>query len=94
MATSLIENLTAAFDPGQFNDEYRAALLQIIEKKVAGEVIEVPAEPAPSKVVDLMEALKASVEATRSKGAAAGDGARAEKADEAPPARRRKAAAS
>lgn len=67
MATSLIDNLTAAFDPGQFTDEYRAALLGIIEKKVAGEVIEAPAEPEPSKVVDLMEALKASVEATKAR---------------------------
>lgn len=67
MATSLIDNLTAAFDPGQFTDEYRAALLGIIERKVAGEIIEAPAEPEPSKVVDLMEALKASVEATKTR---------------------------
>jgi DNA end-binding protein Ku len=71
MAKGLIENLTEEFDPTQFKDEYREALLDIVEKKVAGEEIEVIAEAEPTKVVDLMEALKASVEATKKKGASA-----------------------
>jgi DNA end-binding protein Ku len=70
MAKGLIENLTDQFDPGQFHDEYREALLGIVEKKVAGEEIEVIPEAEPTRVVDLMEALKASVAATK-KGAAA-----------------------
>ncbi|HYZ10929.1 MAG TPA: Ku protein [Actinomycetota bacterium] len=83
MAESLIENLTESFDPSAYRDEYREALLEIVEKKVAGEEIEVIEAPEPSKVVDLMEALKQSVEQTK----------------KAPPkkktqARRRKAAAS
>lgn len=66
MARSLIENLTEPWDPEQYSDEYREALLEIVEKKVAGEEIEVIAEPeAPEKVVDLMDALKKSVEATK-----------------------------
>ena len=69
MARSLIENLTDEFKPEQFRDEYREALLQIVEKKVAGEEIEVIPEPEPTKVVDLMQALKASVEATKKKAA-------------------------
>jgi DNA end-binding protein Ku len=66
MARSLIENLTDEWDPDKYSDEYREALLQLIEKKVAGEEIEyvAPPEEAP-KVVDLMEALRQSVEATQ-----------------------------
>ena len=64
MAQSLIDNLTDDWDPDRYHDEYREALMEIVEKKVAGEEIEViePAEPA--KVTDLMDALKQSVEAT------------------------------
>jgi DNA end-binding protein Ku len=69
MAKSLIDNLTDAFKPELFKDEYREALLDIVEKKVAGEEIEVVPEPEPTKVVDLMEALKASVEQTKKKAA-------------------------
>lgn len=66
MARSLIENLTEEWDPEQYADEYREALLGIVEKKVAGEEIEViPEEEAPEKVVDLMDALKKSVDATK-----------------------------
>src|SRR5712691_6316695 len=71
MAKSLIDNLTEDFKPEQFRDEYREALLGIIEKKVAGEEIEVVKEPEETKVVDLMEALKASVAATKKKTASA-----------------------
>ncbi|MGH2556406.1 MAG: Ku protein, partial [Actinomycetota bacterium] len=55
--------------PDAFQDEYRVALLGIIEMKVAGVEIEVVPEPEPTKVVDLMEALKASVEASKKKAA-------------------------
>jgi DNA end-binding protein Ku len=65
MAQTLIENLTADWDPTQFKDEYREALLRIVEAKINGEEIEVvEAEPA-AKVVDLMDALKASVAAAK-----------------------------
>jgi DNA end-binding protein Ku len=67
MARSLIDNLTGDFKPDEFKDEYREALLGVVEKKVAGEEIEAVPEPEPTKVVDLMEALKASVEATKKK---------------------------
>ena len=70
MARSLIDNLTQEFHPEEFKDEYREALLRIVEKKIAGEEIEVIPEAEPTKVVDLMEALKASVEATKKKTAA------------------------
>ena len=65
MAQTLIDNLTADWDPGEFKDEYREGLLRIVEAKINGEEIEVvEAEPA-AKVVDLMEALKASVAAAK-----------------------------
>jgi DNA end-binding protein Ku len=65
MARSLIESLTGDWDPEQYRDEYREALLQIVEKKLAGEEITVAPEPEPTRVVDLMQALKASVEAAK-----------------------------
>jgi DNA end-binding protein Ku len=74
MAKQLIENLTASWDPGAYRDEYRQALLGIVEKKMAGEEIEVVPEEAPARVVDLMEALKASVEAAKSGEAPAASG--------------------
>jgi DNA end-binding protein Ku len=67
MAKTLIDNLTDEFDPTQFKDEYRQALLQIVDAKVEGREVEAPPEPEETKVVDLMEALKASVEATKKK---------------------------
>lgn len=91
MATSLVDNLTAAFDPTQFRDEYREALLGIVERKLAGETIEVPAEEPTSRVVDLMEALKASVEATKGRAEAEPAKKPARKRSE-PGARRKKAA--
>jgi DNA end-binding protein Ku len=69
MAKSLIDNLASEFTPEEFKDEYREALLGIVEKKIAGEEIEVMPEAEPTKVVDIMEALKASVEATKKKAA-------------------------
>ncbi len=67
MARSLIENLTEEFKPQEFRDEYREALLGVVEKKVAGEEIEAVPEPETTRVVDLMDALKASVDATKKK---------------------------
>jgi DNA end-binding protein Ku len=92
MARSLIESLTDEFDPRQYKDEYRTALEDLIQRKVQGQEITYTEAPEPSKVVDLMEALRASVEAA--KAGKAGDGAAktaGKKAEERRPARRRKA---
>ena len=70
MARTLIDNLTEDWKPDQYEDAYRNALLEMVEKKVAGEEIEIIEAPEPTKVVDLMEALKASVEAARKPAAA------------------------
>jgi DNA end-binding protein Ku len=65
MAQTLIENLTADWDPTEFKDEYREALLRIVEAKINGEEIEIVEAEPTAKVVDLMEALKASVAAAK-----------------------------
>ena len=69
MAKSLVDMLTGEFDFAQYKDNYREALLEVIAKKAEGEVIEAPA-PAPAKITDLTEALRASVEEARRRKAA------------------------
>jgi DNA end-binding protein Ku len=63
MARQLVQQLSGDFDPTAFKDEYREALEELVEKKVEGQEITIAAAPEeePTKVVDLMEALKASV---------------------------------
>jgi len=68
MARQLIEGLTADWNPEEFTDEYREALLKIVEAKINGEEIELVAAEPTAKVVDLMEALKASVAAAKKQG--------------------------
>ncbi|GAF27273.1 uncharacterized conserved protein [Moorella thermoacetica Y72] len=65
MAVTLIKSMATSFQPEKYTDTYRQALLQVIEAKIAGEEVEVPARPEAGKVVDLMEALKASIELAR-----------------------------
>jgi DNA end-binding protein Ku len=75
MARQLIQQLSAEFNPGEFQDEYRLKLEEMAAQKVEGEEVTVAAEPEeePTKVVDLMEALKASVaDAKKKKGASSG----------------------
>src|SRR5512146_1730003 len=64
MAAQHIEAMTGEFDPAQYRDEYREALMQVIESKIEGRetvAVEVPEEG--TKLVDLMAALQASVKA-------------------------------
>lgn len=65
MAVNLIESLTAKFEPEKYKNNYREALFAVIQAKVKGEEVVTPAQPEQPKVVDLMEALKASIEAAR-----------------------------
>lgn len=67
MARTLIENLTAKFDSAKYSSNYLQALLQLIEKKIKNEDVEIPLRQEEQKVVDLMEALKASIKATQKK---------------------------
>jgi DNA end-binding protein Ku len=67
MASQLIDAMTGEFDPAQYRDEYREALMQVIESKIEGrETIEVEPAEEPTKLVDLMAALQASVNAATS----------------------------
>ena len=62
MAAQLIEAMTGEFDPANYRDEYREALMQVIESKIEGrETVEIEAPEEPTKLVDLMAALQASV---------------------------------
>lgn len=67
MAKSLIENLSDHFDPQQFHDAYRERLEEAVQAKVEGMEVAQPPTKEPTQILDLMEALKASVEATRAK---------------------------
>lgn len=62
MAKTLITSMDTPFDPSKYKDEYQERLRELIEIKISGKEI-VSTEPASAaKVIDLMEALKASVE--------------------------------
>jgi DNA end-binding protein Ku len=67
MAKQLIESLSGDFDPSGYRDEYRERVLDLIERKAAGETITIEA-PAEEKkeVPDLMAALEASISASKS----------------------------
>jgi DNA end-binding protein Ku len=67
MADLIIENLTGSFDPSAWHDESREAVEVAAQAKIDGEEIVAPDLPQATGVVDLMEALKASVEATKGK---------------------------
>ena len=65
MAMALIDNLTTEFTPGQYTNEYQKMLTEMIEKKITGEqVVPAAAPQTAGKVIDLMAALEASVQAT------------------------------
>jgi DNA end-binding protein Ku len=81
IARQLVESLAEPFEPEHYRDTYRAQILDLIERKAAGERVVVQApEAAPDvPVPDLMAALKASLDAVRAKGPAGGEGATASK---------------
>jgi DNA end-binding protein Ku len=68
MARLLMDHLSGEFDPTEFEDSYRQRLLDAIDAKVEGnEIALAPAAAQPATVTDLLEALKASVDQTRTK---------------------------
>lgn len=68
MARSLVESLADRFDPGSYADTYRAALEELIERKMRGEKRNAKRRKPEPKVIDLMDALRASVEDARKTG--------------------------
>jgi DNA end-binding protein Ku len=77
MAEQLVASMASEFDPSQERDEYREALMKVIEAKVAGEKPEPAKKSEPTKIGDLMAALEASVAQARE--ARRGEGEAAEK---------------
>lgn len=62
MAKIIIDSMTSAFDPAIYHDEYQVKLRQAIERKIAGkEIVNVDNE-SPNNIIDLMEAMKKTVE--------------------------------
>jgi DNA end-binding protein Ku len=76
VARRLVESLAAPFEIGRYKDTYREALLDLIDRKAAGEEIVVEPQPAveATQAPDLMGALQASLERARERGAAGADG--------------------
>lgn len=90
MAVTLVESLADDFDPSRYSDDYKQALMKIVEAKIEGrDVVEVAEPEQEPRVMDLMEALRASVEAAKAKRTDA-----AEAKEEAPVRARKTAVAS
>src|SRR5690606_11029899 len=91
VALALIDLLEEEFDITKYHDEYRDALTALIQAKLDGQEFVAPEEPVEAAPpVDLMAALKASVEDARSR---KGEKAEEEAGEKEKPARRRKSAA-
>jgi len=65
MATSLVDNLSEPFKPEKYDDQYRKELLELIRAKAEGQPLPEPQEEEGGEVVDLMAALRESVEKTK-----------------------------
>lgn len=63
LANQLVESMTAEFNPDKYSDEYRKQLLELIQSKLDGEQFTPAQAPAPGAVADLMDSLRASLEA-------------------------------
>ncbi len=86
LAQSLVEALAAEFEPDKYKDSYRENLLQMIESKKEGREVLATPEPRQEKVVDILEALKASLAVAKKPAASASV---VKSIDEAKPAKRR-----
>jgi DNA end-binding protein Ku len=65
LAEQLIEQKSGAFDPSEFRDRYRAAAIEIAAAKVKGQEPVLAKAPEPGKVINLMDALRRSLEEAR-----------------------------
>lgn len=90
LAVQLVEQLASDdFAPERYEDEYRVRALELIERKIAGKEITVgPSEPPKGQVIDLMEALKASLAAREGVAPTARKPARAKAKETKAPSRR------
>ena len=92
LAEHILETKKAKFDPSKFEDRYETALKQLIKAKQAGKKPPAAPAPKPSNVINLMDALRRSVQAERrgSPPTRAGDRAQKRAHRSAPPAKRKK----
>lgn len=67
VARKLIDSLSSDWEPERYEDTYRSAVMDLIKRKGKGEQIELEEAPEPAPVLDLMEALEASLEGRRSR---------------------------
>jgi DNA end-binding protein Ku len=67
MALSLVDYLRGEFKPEEYQDEYRIKMMEMIDAKIKGEEVTVAPVPQATQVVDLMEALRASLEQAQAK---------------------------
>jgi DNA end-binding protein Ku len=67
LATHIVNTKSGHFDPSQFQDRYENALIDLLKKKEAGEKIEPAREAAAPRVVNLMDALRASIDTEKKK---------------------------
>jgi DNA end-binding protein Ku len=65
MAASLVETMAGDFDPEEHTDNYREAVIELVEAKLAGEPLKTPKAEKPTKATDLLAVLTASVEAAK-----------------------------
>ena len=89
LAGQIIASLAGPFEPAELRSEYRASLRELLEAKLAGQEIAAPEPVAPTPMVDLMEALRASVEAAGKGGASKRGPAKAAAAKKQPAGRKR-----
>jgi DNA end-binding protein Ku len=68
LAAHIVETKAGHFDPDKFEDRYEDALKELLKKKQHGDKIERPKERAPSNIINLMDALRQSVQAGRGGG--------------------------
>jgi DNA end-binding protein Ku len=78
LASHIVDSKATHFDPSTFTDQYETALVDLLRAKQAGRQVEAPKEQAPQRVINLMDALRASIGAeTKKKPAAASTKVRA-----------------
>jgi DNA end-binding protein Ku len=93
LATLLIDSLAASFEPAKYRDRYRENLRELIDAKIRGqEVVAGAAEPGLVPMVDILEALQASLAKTRKPIPMPRAGAATSSAPQAEPGKRRKRA--
>ncbi len=70
LASHIVETKAGHFDPESFDDRYEDSLKELIRKKQSGKPIELPERREPAKVINLMDALRRSVQASSGSGSA------------------------